>query len=212
MNLEAVTKEVAEIIAEDKRASRRCAYLILYAKEHFFTNDLEWRDWGKTKVGLAHRQMYFYAGCAEFLQSVPDRIKKQHGLDDIGLEKIEIIRAIRKADPKLKKLELFLQKNRVAEMDREEVRDAVRLFLGRRNPEQSPEQIEFFDKLDLPAPNELLTDFRSNKHKLDPVLAAQYGSVFLTIVAERISDIPENQRLAIRNSVDKMYEFFHVGN
>lgn len=213
MNLDSITRELSALISECERSSKRCAELILDARDTFFPGDsLAWLEWGSSQLGLARRQMFLYAGCGEFLRAIPDRMKKAYSFDRIDLEKIESIRAIRKIDPKIKKLELFLQKHRVAEMDREEVRDAVRLFLGRRNPEQSPEQIEFFDKLDLPAPSELLTDFRANKHKVDPVLAAQYGSVFLTIVAERISDIPENQRLAIRNSVDKMYEFFHVGN
>lgn len=148
-DLATLTAEIRQCIAEQDRAGLRVAELILHAKEQCFPDGLAWLDWCQKEFGFRRRHSFRLARIGDLVRSCPDLATKISARGGTNFEKIEEIAQI----PTVAQVLQFLKKHDVSGMDREELREAVRAFLG-KVPVEKQLTFLFYEKL--PDPSHLM--------------------------------------------------------
>lgn len=133
-SLDALRADIRTAIDEAKSRTLRLANLILAAKQAFEDGALPeeiipertgnaWLDWCHHHFGFSVRYCHLLAGCAKYLGDNPWFV--QH-VAQIDLEKLDNVRRIKEPS----KAKLFLSRNNIEELTRDELRDRVNEFLG----------------------------------------------------------------------------------
>ena len=147
-DLASLTAEIRACIAEQDRAGLRVAELILHAKEQCFPDGLAWLDWCQKEFGFKRRHSFSLARVGDLIRSCPELATKVSARGCTNYIKIEEIAQI----PTVAQVLQFLKKHDVSGMDREELREAVRAFLG-KTPVEKQLTFLFYEKM--PTPEQL---------------------------------------------------------
>lgn len=198
--LEKITRRVIELIGICDASCYEVSDLIFQARREFFPDDtLEWLDWAKTEFQFSRRHTFRMARVAYFRQKILGGGQcltvalKQ--LADVGFSKIDILATI-----PIHMVEEFLRATNIAKLDRDELRDAVNAFLGKK-PNVS-EQVDFFEQLGLPDPGKLDGALRANSQTFSPGRAADYAGVFAQHAVRRIDELSAEERRVFRANMD----------
>ena len=146
--LETITAEIHVCMIEQDRAGARAAVLILEAKEQCFPDSLAWLAWCLKEFGFGRRHSFRLACIGDLVRSIPDLATKISARGGTNYHKIEEIAQI----PTVAQVLQFLKKHDVSGMDREELREAVRAFLG-KTPVEKQLTFLFYEKM--PTPEQL---------------------------------------------------------
>ena len=157
-DLATLTAEIHACIVEQDRAGLRVAELVLHAKEQCFPDGLAWLDWCHNEFGFRRRHAFRLARVGDLVRSIPDLATKISARGGTNYEKIEEIAQI----PTVAQVLKFLKTHAVSGMDREELREAVRAFLGKAPVEK---QLTFLFYGKMPTPAELMAGLDSPKCK-----------------------------------------------
>ncbi len=155
-DLASLTAEIRACIVEHDRAGLRIAELVLHAKEQCFTDGLAWLDWCQKEFGFRRRHAFRLARIGDLVRSCPDLATKISARGGTNYEKIEEIAQI----PTVAQVLQFIKKHDVSGMDREELREAVRAFLGKPTVEK---QLTFLFYEKMPTPEALMAGLNDPK-------------------------------------------------
>lgn len=189
MTLQQVTAEIRASLKAASEATLRVADLVFMAKEeHFKGQCLEWLTWCRTEFLFGRRNAFRLARVSQYLKfcksfGIMGALVTHGALTDI--HKVEILSAIRPD-----KLEDFLATVDVSEMERDELRRAVRRFLGLADPQ--PIEQDFFEALGLPADPDALEETVKAAlvlKKIPAVRAMRYAIAIFDPVIVHASDL-----------------------
>lgn len=173
-------------------------------------NVLDWLTWCHAELGIGRRSAFMYARVASWLEQIEDVLVKAGLLPGaetgrvqqcctVDITALEALSAI-----PVDRLPAFLKSNRVADMDRDELRAAVNAFLGRESRETA--QLDFFARLKLPPPNDLLALLRKSETVVSIGKAASYGCIFLDAVVARRAQLQPKQRKDLIENLTHLLE------
>lgn len=161
--LDTLAEKVRAAFADSVRRGLEGAALILEAKEKHFADTLAWLDWCQREFGLTRRHAFRLARIADVYRGCLAAGLDLSAACGTDLTKIEEIARISTVAEILR----FLKKIPVAKLDREELREAVRQFLGKPGTEK---QLTFLFYERLPDPRALFVGLDNPKclAALDP--------------------------------------------
>jgi hypothetical protein len=166
-NLREITTQIRSLLKSARESTMTVAGLIATAR-NCFEGELDWLIWGKKEFAFARRSMFRMARVSDFLKKCRMRHCAQE--DECRMRHLDAIHDYTKIDtlsaiPPEKLLE-FLKDHDANELTRDELREAVRLFLGIAARTDSPGA--FVRRvLSIPTTEELRAHFAQLKGRID---------------------------------------------
>ncbi len=188
-DLATITARISKLIKVREASDYELAGLVLEAKEHHFVGDaLGWLAWCESNWQFARRHCFALAKVGAFMRDLlanhPDfsaraALKFEHAYE------IAVI-------PSARAMEFLAAHPGLDKMDRDEVREAVRIFLGRKPADKA--QQDFFSALGFPDPTKLATMTSDKGAVINPATSAHYAFVFLSATMHRKDSLAPSDR------------------
>lgn len=202
MTLQALAAEIRKAMQAASDVTLRIAALVLEAKEkHFAGNCLGWLAWCKEEFEFSRRHAFRIARVGDFVRRVRAAGLFKQLVPHVALDvaKLEELAAI-----PVDLFEAFLAAHDVAELDRDELRSAVRKYLG--IPDAAPRQQDFFGVLGLPTPERFKADLHRavQRHQVPPRAALEYGTLLLVAAVEQAEAMTSDDLQTLETVLDHL--------
>jgi len=209
-------EKILDALFTETHSSWTAARLAIQAKAIFFAGHgqgKQWEDWCRDDLGAGRRTIYRWQSAVEFEARVREGAADLVDILRFPESKVPRVALLICAAEQLSRLNLHQLRSLLTKigddlhtMDRDDLRQMVNKALGIKTGEDDHRQMDFFQRLNLPSPEDILIQVRENVNRIDPDKSGSYGFVFLSHAVTRKNDLTPDQRQHLTENLCKAVE------